>query len=139
MAFFFQVIKKLCVLKVLPVKLGTFFFDINIVCADCVAFARVSVLANVQYVMEEMFFSGSPLLEAVGLHEPFVEQLRDTIRHCISKATIPMRTYAEQYESFLPILILDPSVYIRFLFAAFNCIFIVHQDKILCIYTLNVS
>ena len=69
---------------------------------------------NVQYIMEEMFFSGTPLLEAVGLHEPFVEELRDIIRHAISKALIPMKAYATQYETFLPVLNLDTNAYIRF-------------------------
>jgi len=73
---------------------------------------------NAQHIVEEMFFSGTPLLEAVGLHEPFVMELRATIKNAISKALIPMRAYAEQYESFLPILNLDPATYVR-LFAAF--------------------
>jgi len=63
--------------------------------------------------MEEMFFSGTPLLEAVGTHEPFVEELRETIRHAISKALIPMKAYATQYENFLSVLNVDPTVYIR--------------------------
>ena len=63
--------------------------------------------------MEEMFFSGTPLLEPVGLHEPFVEELRDSIRHAILKALIPMRAYALQYESFLPVLNLDLNAYVR--------------------------
>ena len=63
--------------------------------------------------MEDMFYSGTPLLEAVGSREPFVEELRDTIRHAISKALIPMKAYATQYETFLPILNLDVAAYIR--------------------------
>jgi len=63
--------------------------------------------------MEEMFFSGTPLLEAVGLEEPFVFNLRDTVRHAISKSLIPMKAYAQQYENFLSILNLDIPAYIK--------------------------
>jgi len=70
--------------------------------------------------MEEMFFSGTPLLEAVGSREPFVEELRETMRHAISKALIPMRAYATQYENFLPIINVDPTIYIRSVFSTFN-------------------
>jgi len=74
----------------------------------------------VQYIMEEIFFAGTPLLEAVGLREPFVEELRDTIRDSINKATIPMKAYALQYESFLPILNVDPVTYVRSAFQRFT-------------------
>jgi len=63
--------------------------------------------------MEEIFFAGTPLLEAVGLREPFVEELRNTVRHYIERAVIPMRAYAAQYESFLPVLNVDPVTYVR--------------------------
>lgn len=33
-----------------------------------------------RYVLEELFWSGTPLLESVGAHEPHVEELRNTIR-----------------------------------------------------------
>jgi len=63
--------------------------------------------------MEEIFFAGTPLLEAVGLREPFVEELRATIRQSVQKAVIPMTAYARQYESFLPVLNVDPVAYVR--------------------------
>jgi len=63
--------------------------------------------------MEEMFFSGTPLLEAVGAREPFVEALRDKLRHAIRKALIPLRAYAAQYETFLQVLNIDPVNYVR--------------------------
>ena len=77
------------------------------------ALFAAAVTCCVQYIVEEMFFSGTPLLEAVGSREPFVEELRSTLREAISKAVIPMRAYAKQYESFLPILNIDPTAYIR--------------------------
>jgi len=69
-----------------------------------------------QFVMEEMFFSGTPLLEAVGLREPFVKDLRQTVTEAMTRALIPMKAYAEQYETFLPIINLDIGQYIRSLF-----------------------
>jgi len=75
---------------------------------------------NVQFIMEEMFFSGMPLLEAVGLREPFVVELRETIRQAILKAVLPMKAYAEQYESFLHVLNLDINTYIKFVFTLFT-------------------
>ncbi|XP_034631618.1 dynein heavy chain 1, axonemal-like [Trachemys scripta elegans] len=51
------------------------------------------------YVLENMFIRGTPLLESVGLHEPPVEELRNTIRSAICKAVIPLQAYAKQYEN----------------------------------------
>jgi len=63
--------------------------------------------------MEEIFFAGTPLLEAVGLREPFVEELRVNMRYYINKAIIPMKAYATQFESFLPVINVDPVAYVR--------------------------
>ena len=41
--------------------------------------------------MEDIFWSGTPLLESVGEHEPPVEELRATIIKSISAAVIPMK------------------------------------------------
>jgi dynein heavy chain len=64
--------------------------------------------------MEDIFFSGTPLLEAVGLHEPFVEELRETVRNAILKSLIPVKAYAQQYDGYLPIMNLDISNYIKY-------------------------
>ena len=32
--------------------------------------------------------SGTPLLESVGLHEPFVESLRDTLKRAIQQVSV---------------------------------------------------
>ncbi|XP_062056155.1 dynein axonemal heavy chain 1 [Lepus europaeus] len=52
-------------------------------------------------VMEDIFISGDPLLESVGLHEPLVEELRATIANAIRKATIPLQAYAAEYRKYL--------------------------------------
>ncbi|XP_078663939.1 dynein axonemal heavy chain 1-like [Branchiostoma floridae x Branchiostoma belcheri] len=66
-----------------------------------------------KYVLEDMFWSGTPLLESVGQHEPFVEELRETLRRAIKKAFIPMKAYAQQYEQYLELNALDINAYIK--------------------------
>lgn len=51
--------------------------------------------------MEDIFISGNPLLESVGLHEPLVEELRATIANAIRKAMVPLQAYAKEYEKYL--------------------------------------
>ncbi|XP_052808511.1 dynein axonemal heavy chain 1-like isoform X3 [Mya arenaria] len=64
-------------------------------------------------ILENIFWSGEPLLESVGEHEPHVEELRESIRRAIRKALIPMKAYAQEYEKYLEIMNLDINVYIR--------------------------
>uniref|UniRef100_A0A8D2DP18 Dynein axonemal heavy chain 1 n=1 Tax=Sciurus vulgaris TaxID=55149 RepID=A0A8D2DP18_SCIVU len=52
-------------------------------------------------VMEDIFISGDPLLESVGLHEPLVEELRSTITNALRKAMIPVQAYAKEYRKYL--------------------------------------
>ncbi|KAL1763252.1 dynein heavy chain 1, axonemal, partial [Sigmodon hispidus] len=48
-------------------------------------------------VMEDIFISGDPVLESVGLHEPLVEELRASITNAIHKAMLPQKAYAKEY------------------------------------------
>lgn len=59
------------------------------------------LLSLFQYVLENMFICGTPLLESVGLNEPAVIELRNTICTCIRKALIPLQAYAKNYEKYL--------------------------------------
>ncbi|XP_032177365.1 dynein heavy chain 1, axonemal isoform X1 [Mustela erminea] len=52
-------------------------------------------------VMEDIFISGDPLLESVGLHEPLVEELRAMIANAVRKAMIPLQAYAREYQKYL--------------------------------------
>ncbi|XP_072576883.1 dynein axonemal heavy chain 1 isoform X1 [Vulpes vulpes] len=52
-------------------------------------------------VMEDIFISGDPLLESVGLHEPLVEELRAIITNAVRKAMIPLQAYAREYQKYL--------------------------------------
>ncbi|XP_071830856.1 dynein axonemal heavy chain 1-like isoform X2 [Apostichopus japonicus] len=66
-----------------------------------------------KYVLEDIFWADTPLLESVGEHEPKVEELRDTITMAISKALIPMRAYARAYEKYLELNNLEINDYIE--------------------------
>ena len=64
--------------------------------------------------MEELFWSGhNLLLESVGEHEPFVDQLRDSLQTAIVKSLIPMKAYAREYEKHLPLMMLDVNTYVQ--------------------------
>ncbi|NXD64149.1 DYH1 protein, partial [Eolophus roseicapillus] len=54
-----------------------------------------------KYVLENIAITGTPLLDSVGLHEPEVEKLRETMRSAIQMAMIPLHAYAKRYEKFL--------------------------------------
>lgn len=54
-----------------------------------------------QLVMEDIFISGDPLLESVGLHELLVEELRAVIANAVCKAIIPLQAYAKEYRKYL--------------------------------------
>ncbi|XP_028841933.1 dynein heavy chain 1, axonemal isoform X2 [Denticeps clupeoides] len=51
-----------------------------------------------KFVMKNMFISGTPLLESVGLWEPAVKKLREKIGATLRQAVIPLEAYAREYE-----------------------------------------
>jgi len=63
--------------------------------------------------MEDIFWSGTPLLESVGEHEPFVEELRQTVRDSIIHSLIPLMAYAKEYEKYLELINLDINKFIK--------------------------
>ncbi|XP_053577059.1 dynein axonemal heavy chain 1 [Bombina bombina] len=66
-----------------------------------------------KFVLEDLFISGTPLLESVGLREPFVENLRNTVSLNISKALIPLQAYAKCYEKFLELNNTDVETFLK--------------------------
>lgn len=66
-----------------------------------------------QYVLENMGITGTALLDSVGLHEPEVEELRETVRSTIQKALIPLQAYAKKYEKFLELNNNDIEYFLR--------------------------
>ncbi len=63
--------------------------------------------------MEDIFWSGMPLLESVGEHEPHVEELRETIKRAIKQSIIPMKAYAREYEKYLQLINIDINQYVQ--------------------------
>uniref|UniRef100_A0A8I6GJB4 Dynein, axonemal, heavy chain 1 n=1 Tax=Rattus norvegicus TaxID=10116 RepID=A0A8I6GJB4_RAT len=64
-------------------------------------------------VMEDIFISGDPLLESVGLHEPLVEELRANITNAMHKAMIPLQAYAKEYRKYLELNNNDISTFLK--------------------------
>nr|XP_031542333.1 dynein heavy chain 1, axonemal isoform X7 [Vicugna pacos] len=64
-------------------------------------------------VMEDIFISGNPLLESVGLHEPLVEELRAIIANAICKAMIPLQAYAKEYRKYLELNNNDVATFLK--------------------------
>ncbi|XP_023368810.1 dynein heavy chain 1, axonemal [Otolemur garnettii] len=64
-------------------------------------------------VMEDIFISGDPLLESVGLHEPLVEELRASIANAVRKAMIPLQAYAKEYRKYLELNNNDISTFLK--------------------------
>lgn len=66
-----------------------------------------------QLVMEDIFISGDPLLESVGLHEPLVEELRATMVNAVQKAMIPLQAYAKEYRKYLELNNSDIATFLK--------------------------
>ena len=67
-----------------------------------------------QFIMEDIFWSGTPLLESVGENEPHVVELRQAIRNAIRKSLLPLKAYARKYETFLDLMNMDVNQYVRY-------------------------
>ncbi|OWK02778.1 hypothetical protein Celaphus_00010474, partial [Cervus elaphus hippelaphus] len=64
-------------------------------------------------VMEDIFISGDPLLESVGLHEPLVEELRAVIANAVRKAMIPLQAYAREFRKYLELNNNDVNTFLK--------------------------
>lgn len=71
-----------------------------------------------QLVMEDIFISGNPLLESVGLHEPLVEELRAVIANAVRKAMIPLQAYAREYQKYLELNNNDITTFLKYVYAS---------------------
>lgn len=63
--------------------------------------------------MEDIFWSGMPLLESVGNMEPNIVELKDTIVHMIRQAQIPLKAYATSYNKYTNLMNLNIENYIK--------------------------
>lgn len=64
--------------------------------------------------MEDIFWSGTPLLESVGNLEPHIIELKDTISLMMRKALIPIKAYAKAYEKYTNLINLNVEQYIKY-------------------------
>lgn len=64
--------------------------------------------------MEDIFISGDPLLESVGLHEPLVEELWASITNAIRKAMLPLQAYAKEYRKYLELNNNDITTFLKY-------------------------
>lgn len=64
--------------------------------------------------MEDLFISGDPLLESVGLHEPLVEELRASITNAMHKAMIPLHAYAKEFKKYLELSNNDINTFLKY-------------------------
>ena len=71
-----------------------------------------TILLLFQHILENIFWSGTPLLESVGEHEPPVEDLRSTIKRAVQQALVPLKAYSKEYEKYLELINLDINAYV---------------------------
>ena len=63
--------------------------------------------------MEDIFWSGTPLLESVGKLEPHIRELKNTITSLINLALIPLKSYAKIYDRYTQLHNLTVEQYIK--------------------------
>ncbi|NXR16043.1 DYH1 protein, partial [Semnornis frantzii] len=66
-----------------------------------------------KYVLDNLHIPGTPLLDSVGLHDPEVEEVRETMRSAIQRALIALQAYAKRYEKFLELNNNDAHYFLR--------------------------
>jgi dynein heavy chain len=63
--------------------------------------------------MEDIFWSGTPLLESVGNLEPNIVDLKETIIYMMKQAQIPLKAYAKAYDKYTALMNLNVDNYIK--------------------------
>nr|KAG5711096.1 hypothetical protein BaRGS_004740 [Batillaria attramentaria] len=89
------------------------FEDVLISLFDKAIMATHNVPQIEKFVMENIRWWGTPLLEAVGKYEPPIVDLRETIRRMIRKSLIPTLAYAREYERFRELFNMDIKAHIE--------------------------
>lgn len=64
--------------------------------------------------MKNLFISGVPLLESVGLWEPAVQELKERVGNALCQATIPLQAYAREYECHLELHNSDVNTFLKY-------------------------
>jgi dynein heavy chain len=73
-----------------------------------------------KYVMEDIFFSGTPLLESVGNLEPHIVELKEKIIKMLRQALIPIKAYAKIYERYTQLVNLNIDNYVKLVHSFFS-------------------
>ncbi|XP_055888364.1 dynein axonemal heavy chain 1-like isoform X4 [Biomphalaria glabrata] len=60
-----------------------------------------------KFIMQDISWSETPLLEAVDKNETEIKELRSTLRDAIISSMIPLQAYAKKFEQFIPIVLMD--------------------------------
>uniref|UniRef100_A0A8C4NHF4 Uncharacterized protein n=1 Tax=Eptatretus burgeri TaxID=7764 RepID=A0A8C4NHF4_EPTBU len=85
-----------------------------------------------KFIMKNLFITGTPLLESVGLHEQEVEELRSTLRKSLGQAIIPLRAYAAHYQTFMPLLNLNIEQFAKWVLTINQSIIIITSTLVFC-------
>lgn len=94
--------------------------------------ARPFVFFFLKLVMEDIFISGDPLLESVGLHEPLVEELRANITNAMHKAMMPLQAYAKEYRKYLELNNNDISTFLKYVYVRVCMCVCMYQCACVC-------
>lgn len=70
--------------------------------------------------MEDIFWSGTPLLESVGNLESHIVDLKETIIQMLRQALIPLRAYSKAYDRYTQLMNLNIDQYIKYNFFIFS-------------------
>lgn len=54
-----------------------------------------------QFVMQNLLFGDTPVLESMHLMEPEVRAIKEEVRKALTQAAIPLKAYAAEYEKHL--------------------------------------
>ena len=67
---------------------------------------------NLQFILQDIFWAETPLLEAVSPNEIFIKELKETLHRTIIASFIPLHAYAKRYEDFIDLASLEIKEYI---------------------------
>lgn len=71
-----------------------------------------SISQLLQFIMQDLSWSETPLLEAVDKNETEMKELRNTLSDAVMASMTPLWAYARKFEQFLPVINLDIKQYI---------------------------
>ncbi|KAI3382032.1 hypothetical protein SNEBB_005932 [Seison nebaliae] len=70
-----------------------------------------------RHVMENIFWAGYPVLEGVGVNEPFVKDIQGNLKKVLNETFIPLDIYAAQFEKYSSLMEINIPTYLNKVFA----------------------